>query len=566
VPYFLALCSLVLAGGLFIYGFRQLAKARVVEGKNPMRIGSVRGGFFAFRGRVESLRLLRSPHSGKDCVYFNVLEEEYVPPDDSLKKNPAEWRTVRRDEQAVEFLLDDGSGKAQVLPDRAEWHLNVDVNRARSMAPSQGVQVSFGSRIASDHRRTTETYVLPGDMLYVIGNARPATGAARMTISREGAPVFLITDKPKGDLMGGLRVAGYGACVGGAFFVLLPVLGLVFLSAMDRKFGTTPPVAMASSTPRSIATPPPAVAIANGGHCRDVARPRFENIWAIGGRSSSDLWVAGDAGMIAHCDGSSWKMQRVGSRRLRAIAARKAGGVFVVGERGTALSATRDSVMPLAVATTGRLVSIWTGPDGYGWAVGGVAGPIIVTEKEGVEWDHPAGYRYSSVDRPVIVRVQGDRWVEVPYEGRYVLDAVWGSSASDVWAGGDSGFLVRWDGMQWTKQKSPTQQGITSIAGSGTFGVMLASVYYHRYGSNWSHMRSEKVAGRVAWAASPSSAWTAGTMGEVTRWDGNAWTTQRPAISPVMLISAAIHGFSDSDVWVATGPRLSHWDGSSWKE
>ena len=36
------------------------------------------------------------------------------------------------------------------------------------------------------------------------------------------------------------------------------------------------------------------------------------------------------------------------------------------------------------------------------------------------------------------------------------LNAVWGSSATDVWAVGTTGAIVRWQGSGWTSVTSPT--------------------------------------------------------------------------------------------------------------
>ena len=231
MPYFFAVLSLLAGGGLLAFGLRKLRVSRIVEGKSPMRIGSVRGGFFAFRGKVAPVApgsLLRSPHSGKECVYFDVLEEEWV--EGERGKRQSEWRTARHEQQAVDFLLDDGSGIARVVPEGAQWHLRVDVERARSTVASPGVQFSFGSRIASDHRRTTETYVATGDQLHVIGQARPASGGAARLMIASGAPVFLITDKPKAALLGSLRSVGLAACAGGAFFLAIAILGFALTS------------------------------------------------------------------------------------------------------------------------------------------------------------------------------------------------------------------------------------------------------------------------------------------------------------------------------------------------
>lgn len=229
------------SAGLLIFGLRQFRKFRIVSGKNPMRIGSVRGGFFEFRGKVTPMTLTRSPFSGTECVYYRFHEEEWVEPDafsTGRSRRSGGWRTSRDEEHAVEFLLEDGTGTARVLPDGADWHLKVDIDRARSTDPSAGgFKWAFGQRVASDKRRTTETYVVPGDTLHVIATARPSStrdgaSASRITLSGDGAPIFLITDKPKGELVGRLQLLAFASWAGSVLLLAIPIVGVLFTRAM----------------------------------------------------------------------------------------------------------------------------------------------------------------------------------------------------------------------------------------------------------------------------------------------------------------------------------------------
>jgi hypothetical protein len=47
------------------------------------------------------------------------------------------------------------------------------------------------------------------------------------------------------------------------------------------------------------------------------------------------------------------------------------------------------------------------------------------------------------------------------------LFAVWGTSASDVYAAGRRGVILHYDGKAWTKMASGTTKGLYAIGGEG---------------------------------------------------------------------------------------------------
>src|SRR5215831_18736214 len=51
------------------------------------------------------------------------------------------------------------------------------------------------------------------------------------------------------------------------------------------------------------------------------------------------------------------------------------------------------------------------------------------------------------------------------------LSAIWGSEASDVWAVGDSGTILHWDGSAWSSVSSGTTNALRAVWGSGASDV-----------------------------------------------------------------------------------------------
>jgi hypothetical protein len=116
------------------------------------------------------------------------------------------------------------------------------------------------------------------------------------------------------------------------------------------------------------------------------------------------------------------------------------------------------------------------------------------------------------------------------------LYSVHGSRDDDVWAVGDHGTVVHWDGQSWGQMPSVP-----------TSGPLLA-----------------------VWAFAPNEVWASGygsDLGEgqtMWRWDGAAWhSTHVITHWPTNVMWAS----SPDDVWLGGYPGwLAHWDGESWRE
>ena len=93
------------------------------------------------------------------------------------------------------------------------------------------------------------------------------------------------------------------------------------------------------------------------------------------------------------------------------------------------------------------------------------------------------------------------------------MRAVWGTSATDVWAVGDNGFVMQYDGA-W---KTPA----TGLPATNLHGV---------------------------WKATPTSeVWMVGDLGVVWKFDSSGWAVKESTTRNKM---QAIHGISDTDFWV----------------
>jgi len=165
-----------------------------------------------------------------------------------------------------------------------------------------------------------------------------------------------------------------------------------------------------------------------------------------------------------------------------------------------------DEWSSLTLAGAHRLAALWLDPSGQLWAAG--QGAVV-------RWDRESP--------PELTEVKG------------ALSALWGSSATDVWAAGADGSLTHFDGRDWV----PAIEG----GGEGTSPLF------------------------ALWGSGPADVWAAGEA--ILRWDGKAWN---PLPSPSSLWIRGVWGSGPQDVWLVAGAapfaevgggEILHWDGKA---
>jgi hypothetical protein len=149
------------------------------------------------------------------------------------------------------------------------------------------------------------------------------------------------------------------------------------------------------------------------------------------------------------------------------------------------------------------LQGVWADGPANGWAVGGAS---VVWRWDGARWNvisdarRPAGPadNYNGVwGTSGSVWVVGDASILRcrtltscsidPAPGGGALYGVWGSSATNVFAVGAGGRILRYDGSAWSAMTSATQARLTRVWGSGPSDVWAIgdSVLVHYDGSSW---------------------------------------------------------------------------------
>lgn len=246
---------------------------------------------------------------------------------------------------------------------------------------------------------------------------------------------------------------------------------------------------------------------------RDVAVNATNSAFAVGGNL-----------FLARWDGARWAVDAPpkgtqSTRTLHGVWSDGASNAWAVGETslilrygGTGWSVVSDVNRPIA------------GSDGYN-AVWGSGSDVWIAGENN------------------IVRCRSVSACTVETSGGGALYSVWGSSATNVFAVGAGGRILRNTGTGWVAMGSPTTRALARVAGSGPSDVWAFgdSVLVHFDGTQWTNIpytdRLLSARSRVPWAQlpgtfqlglwvrSPKEVYLGGDNGVILRWDGNGWQT-----------------------------------------
>lgn len=177
---------------------------------------------------------------------------------------------------------------------------------------------------------------------------------------------------------------------------------------------------------------------------------------------------------------------------------------------------------------------------------------------------------YAAGDAGTLLHYDGTSWRAL-YAGRiaeswYRIYAIWGSSATDVWAVGGAGSIFHYDGDAWSNRPSPAVE-LHSIWGTSATHIFAAGAgIVHFDGSSWQPSPTDDDVSQALWAGSFVSedvAFAVGREGLVARYEGSRWS--RVDTPDEMGNLEAVWGSSETNVYAGgTGATLWHFDGTQW--
>jgi hypothetical protein len=149
------------------------------------------------------------------------------------------------------------------------------------------------------------------------------------------------------------------------------------------------------------------------------------------------------------------------------------------------------------------------------------------------------------------------------------FQAVWGADASHVWAVGDGGMILAFDGVTWKPQTSGTTAVLTGVYGADAthvWAVGAGGTILFFDGASWRVQMSGSTARLDAvWAGSPTDAWAVGDT--ALHWDGTTWRTTADGLSGATSHLSSVRAVAANDVWAGSDARHNsfyRWNGKTW--
>jgi len=254
--------------------------------------------------------------------------------------------------------------------------------------------------------------------------------------------------------------------------------------------------------------PPVPVTRANGvGWTWVNPLPQGNELRAVYGTSSRDVYAAGLFGTILHYDGREWTtMPNVPTREdLLGIWPAGPNAVFAVGD------------------------NVLLRYDGTQWTTmspPSILGPLPFTMRD--VWGTSANNVYAVGTH--LFHYDGTRWqLETT---AYTASAIWGSGPSDIFTVGNQGTISHYNGSTWTPMPSNTLANLFDVWGSGPNDVYAVGtewntgdgVITHYDGHQWNVVFTTEDNGFVAvWGTGPTDVYALGDWGEVYHYDGTRW-------------------------------------------
>ena len=212
---------------------------------------------------------------------------------------------------------------------------------------------------------------------------------------------------------------------------------------------------------------------------------------------------------IYQCDGEAWSYgQQLTNVGFNDIGGAASGGLFAVGHSAEAVLLEGYAYF--------RLFPRVFRFDGESWIVD------YSSASDGslsAVWVRSATDAYAVGDGGLILRRDGSGWSEMDSGTSADLTAVWGDADSVVMAAGDLGTILRNEGSGWIAMESGTEETIHGLWGASSddvHAVCAGGVIIHFDGTLWSEMASPTVNDLYdIWGAAPDDIFAVGRYGTI---------------------------------------------------
>lgn len=157
-------------------------------------------------------------------------------------------------------------------------------------------------------------------------------------------------------------------------------------------------------------------------------------------------------------------------------------------------------------------------------------------------------------------------WNVLDYDGISDLQAVWGFASDDVFAVGEQGTIIYWNGTSWIAQSSgvtATLYGVWGTSNTDMFAVGTGGTILYWDGTSW----TEQVSGTTltltgVWGTATNNVYVVGASGTVLHWDGIAWSSMASSTTEALF---DIWGFDANNIYASGGDgEVIYFNGAVW--
>jgi hypothetical protein len=183
-------------------------------------------------------------------------------------------------------------------------------------------------------------------------------------------------------------------------------------------------------------------------------------------------------------------------------------------------------------------------------------------------WGSDSGSVFAAGNSGTILHFDGSNWSSMSSGTISDLSGVWGANDSHVFAVGKSGTILNYDGISWGTMTSGTSQDLNSVWGTDSSNVFAAGnsgVILRFDGSTWKALNSGTTMDIYdIWGADVSNVFAVGKSGTILRYGGSTWSQMSSGTTSDLY---SIWGADVSNVFaVGKSGSVLHYTGSTWSQ
>ncbi|WP_146645043.1 hypothetical protein [Labilithrix luteola] len=309
----------------------------------------------------------------------------------------------------------------------------------------------------------------------------------------------------------------------------------------------------------------------------------FDVLASVWGSAPNDVWAVGSGGTILHWDGTTWTRTPSGVKNtFFRVWGSGPNDVWAVSSTDVILHGTgfqngtaswKPAIPAVSTAAPALVQAMW-GSSSTDLRLGGKAFDLLV------EGEGPRKSNQFLSNEGVL----GGPWKALA--GTFDVTSIWGSSADDVWMTGDNSKTVQYqrglimhgtpaatdaggeDRLAWTPVESQTDVVLEGIWGSSSSDVWavgaLGTIRHYLAGNS----RFQEVASNTrqdlhgVWASGPNDVWAVGDEGTILHWNGQSFEMSSAQFQigrkPTL---RGVWGSGPNDVWIVGDGIALHYTG-----